>query len=67
MMFQDSKMDYECLECEKEYKNELNIAICPKCLEKERENYKKGIKSKYITVNLFLEKEKNSHELRLFF
>lgn len=56
-------LEYVCLECGKDFKNELNIAVCPECLNKEKENYEKGIKSKYITVNLFLEKEKNSRKL----
>ncbi|MFX1322256.1 MAG: hypothetical protein ACFFAQ_11500 [Promethearchaeota archaeon] len=51
--------NYVCLECEKEYKNKFNIAICQDCLAKEKENFKKGILSKYMTVNLFLEKNPN--------
>ena len=52
-------MIYICLECENEFNNELKIAICQDCLEKERENFKKGILSKYVTVNLLLEKKSN--------
>lgn len=52
-------MIYICLECENEFKNELKIAICQDCLEKEKENFKKGIHSKYVTVNLLLEKKLN--------
>ncbi len=53
----ENNMNYICLECEKEYKNKFNIAICQDCLEKEKENFKKGIPSKYMTVNLFLQRE----------
>jgi DNA-directed RNA polymerase subunit RPC12/RpoP len=52
----ESEMNYICLECENEFKNDLKIAICQDCLEKEQVKFKKGIPSKYITVNLFLEK-----------
>lgn len=55
----ESDMIYICLECENEFNNELKIAICQDCLEKERENFKKGILSKYVTVNLLLEKKSN--------
>jgi len=47
---------FVCLECEKEFENKKNLAICPSCLEKARENFKKGIRSHYETVNMFLEK-----------
>jgi predicted amidophosphoribosyltransferase len=53
-----SDLLYICLECENEFKNHLDIAICPDCLRKEKENFKLGIFSKYLTVNLFLKKEK---------
>ena len=46
-----------CLECDKEFKNKLNVAICPECLQKERENYNKGIQPKYQTVRILFEKE----------
>jgi DNA-directed RNA polymerase subunit RPC12/RpoP len=45
---------YLCLECGKEFENTLKIAVCPKCLEHERKNFKKGIKSKYQTVMMLL-------------
>ena len=51
-----SELDYICLECGKEFKNEFDLAVCKECLEKEREYYKKGILSKYNTINLFLKK-----------
>jgi len=47
-----------CLECDKEFHNELDLAICPECLEKERKKYAKGIPSKYKTVNMYLKSEK---------
>lgn len=43
-----------CLDCEKEFKNELNLAICPECLEKARHKFKHGILSEYETVNMYL-------------
>ncbi len=46
--------NYVCLECGCEYENDLNIAVCPKCLEKEVSNYKAGIPSKYHTVNHYI-------------
>ena len=52
-----SNQYYLCLECEDEFKNDLNIAICPKCLEKERNNYQQGIPPKYNTVAMLLKKE----------
>ncbi|MFX1410313.1 MAG: hypothetical protein ACFFA6_08165 [Promethearchaeota archaeon] len=55
----ESNINYICLECEKEYKNEFNIAICQDCLVKEKENFRKGLLSKYITVNLFLVRNPN--------
>ncbi len=48
------EQNYICLECGKEFKNELKLAICSECLKKERENYKKGILPKYVTVLLYL-------------
>ncbi len=45
-----------CLECDQEFENELNLAICPDCLKKEKDNYKKGIPSKFETVNNYLRK-----------
>lgn len=48
---------YMCLECDKEFENTLNVAICPECLEKEKEKFEKGIPSKYKTVNILLERE----------
>ncbi|MBY8983113.1 MAG: hypothetical protein KGD57_09200 [Candidatus Lokiarchaeota archaeon] len=47
---------HTCLECDEEFENELNLAICPDCLKNERENYKKGVPSKFETVNIFLRK-----------
>jgi Zn finger protein HypA/HybF involved in hydrogenase expression len=44
-----------CLECDKEFENKLNVAICPECLEAEKEKYEKGIPSKYKTVNIYLQ------------
>ncbi len=41
---------YLCLKCGREFKNTLKIAVCQICLKQERENYEKGIPSKYITV-----------------
>ncbi len=52
------EQNYLCLECGKEFKNELKLAVCPECLKKEIENYKKGIPPKYVTVSLFLKKNK---------
>jgi len=49
-----SEKYYICLECDKEFKNELDLAICPECLEKEKEKYERGIPSKYETVNMYL-------------
>jgi len=49
---------YLCLKCGREFKNDLKIAVCQICFEQERENYEKGIPSKYITVLRFLK----SHE-----
>lgn len=48
-----------CLECEKEFKNDLNLAICPECLEKAKEKYKQGIFSEYETVNIYLRENKD--------
>ena len=50
-----NNLNYICLECEKEFRNELRIAICNECLKKEIENYNRGILSKYTTVNLYIE------------
>ena len=50
----ESELYYLCLECGKEFKNDLKIAVCQNCLIKEKENYEKGIPSKYITVLRFL-------------
>jgi len=47
-------LNHICLECEKEFRNNLKIAICNECLKKEIENYNKGIPSKYTTVNLYI-------------
>ncbi|MBY9007006.1 MAG: hypothetical protein KGD63_09620 [Candidatus Lokiarchaeota archaeon] len=47
---------HTCLECDQEFENELNIAICPDCLKKEKANYKRGVPSKFETVNLYLRK-----------
>lgn len=44
-----------CLECEEEFENKHNLAICSKCLEKARDRFEKGIRSRYETVNMFLE------------
>ncbi|MFX1315349.1 MAG: hypothetical protein ACFE9T_05760 [Promethearchaeota archaeon] len=60
----ENNMDYICLECGKEYKNKFNIAICQDCLEKEKEKFKKGIASNYMTVNLFLEKKFKSNKIK---
>ena len=49
--------NYLCLECGKEFKNDLNLAICPECLKREEKNYRKGIPSKYVTVSLYLRKK----------
>ncbi|MBN1800604.1 MAG: hypothetical protein JW891_03810 [Candidatus Lokiarchaeota archaeon] len=49
---------YLCLECGKRFKNSLEIAVCPDCLKIEEENHKKGISSKYTTINLLLNNEK---------
>lgn len=46
-----------CLECNREFVNELNIAVCPKCLKKEKKKFKKGTPSKYETVNRYLREE----------
>jgi len=43
-----------CLECEKEFKNDLNLAICPECLEKAKQRYLQGFLSPYETVNMYL-------------
>ena len=43
-----------CLECEKEFKNDLQLAICPECLEKAKKKYLRGILSLYETVNMYL-------------
>ena len=45
---------YICLECGVQFKNTLEIAVCSKCLEKEKKNHKNGITSKYNTVSLLL-------------
>ncbi|MBD3194463.1 MAG: hypothetical protein GF317_05360 [Candidatus Lokiarchaeota archaeon] len=45
---------YVCLECDCEYENKMNLAICPECLEKEKRNYRNGTLSKYETVNMYL-------------
>ncbi|MEJ2249182.1 MAG: hypothetical protein P8Y70_08145 [Candidatus Lokiarchaeota archaeon] len=44
-----------CLECEQEFENKNNIAICPKCLEQARKKFENGIRSQYETVNMYLE------------
>lgn len=46
---------YMCLECDKEFENKLNVAICPECLKAEKEKYERGIPSKYKTVNIYLQ------------
>ncbi|TXT62218.1 MAG: hypothetical protein BAJALOKI1v1_1000010 [Promethearchaeota archaeon] len=46
--------NFICLQCDKEFCNELDLAICPECLEIEKEKYAKGIPSKYETVNMYL-------------
>ncbi|MFX1276002.1 MAG: hypothetical protein ACFFBP_16150 [Promethearchaeota archaeon] len=46
-----------CLECGKEFNNKFDLAICSSCLERERENYEKGIRSKYTTVFLYLSRK----------
>jgi len=43
-----------CLECEKEFKNDLQLAICPECLEKAKKKYLQGTLSPYETVNMYL-------------
>jgi Zn finger protein HypA/HybF involved in hydrogenase expression len=48
-----------CLECDKEFVNEYQIAVCPECLEREKEKLKRGIASKYETVNMYLNSHKN--------
>ena len=53
----ESEMLYLCLECGREFKNDLKLAVCPACLEKERENYENGIPSKYVTVLKFLKNQ----------
>ena len=53
----ESEMLYLCLECGKEFRNDLKLAVCPICLKKEKENYEKGIPSKYITVSKFLKNQ----------
>ncbi len=45
---------HTCLECDKEFENELNLAICPECLKIEKANYKMGVPSKFETVNIYL-------------
>ncbi len=55
----ESEMYYLCLKCGKEFKNDLKIAICRTCLKKEKENYEKGIPSKYVTVSRFLKCQSN--------
>ncbi len=50
----EPKLYYLCLKCGREFKNSLKIAVCQNCLKQERENYEKGIPSKYITVLRFL-------------
>ena len=47
-------LDYMCLECGRKYKNTLDVAICPKCLKKEKEKHEKGVRSKYTTVYMYL-------------
>lgn len=53
----EREMYYLCLKCGREFKNDLKIALCQRCLKKERENYEKGISSKYITVLRFLKRQ----------
>jgi len=53
----ESEMLYLCLECGKEFRNDLKLAVCPVCLKKEKENYENGIISKYITVLKFLKNQ----------
>ncbi|KKN62062.1 hypothetical protein LCGC14_0515570 [marine sediment metagenome] len=52
-------MDYLCLSCGREFKNDLKIAVCHICLKKERKNYEKGIPPKYMTVLRYLKRESN--------
>lgn len=59
-----TNLNYICLECEKEFRNELRIAICNECLKKEIENYNRGILSKYTTVNLYIENKLKKKRLR---
>lgn len=49
-----SLVQHVCLECSNIFQNNLNIAICPTCLEREKKNHDKGIRSKYTTVFLYL-------------
>jgi NMD protein affecting ribosome stability and mRNA decay len=53
----EPELYYLCLKCGQEFKNDLKIAVCQTCLKQERENYEKGIPSKYITVLRFLKSQ----------
>ncbi len=53
----EPEMDYLCLNCGREFKNDLKIAVCPTCLKKERKNFEKGISPKFITVLRYLKRE----------
>ena len=53
----ESEMLYLCLECGKEFRNDLKLAVYQVCLQEEKENYEKGIPSKYITVLKFLKNQ----------
>ncbi len=55
----EPEMDYLCLSCGREFKNDLKIAVCHICLKKERKNYEKGIPPKYMTVLRYLKRESN--------
>lgn len=59
----EPEMDYLCLKCGREFKNDLKLAICPICLKIEKENYQKGIPSKYMTVLRFLKSQVNKSDL----
>ncbi|GAH05767.1 unnamed protein product [marine sediment metagenome] len=56
----ETELYYLCLECGSKFKNLLQIAVCPKCLEREKKNFDNGIRSKYETVNRFLRKKKKT-------
>ncbi len=53
----EPEMDYLCLKCGREFKNELKLVICQVCLKLEKENYHKGIPSKFITFSRFLKSQ----------